>query len=327
MDDLDKFLEDSGIGNLPSTERSASMDNEDDFLAFLDTPGTLPSTSAVKSTGNFALTSPSVDDNQDFLDWLQDGPPSKVPAGVTAVPPTAEVSVSVDPSLSRNLSFIDTTTSTPLVEKKDVAKDMDNFFKEVFGSASPSISTKSRKGLFPDVASGDGSAPDSYAQRLVAVIESTFPDVDKLRALICATGYVPNGLRAQIWSLLLTETCTEDEEVRNYSAGDGSDGESVVNHQQLVADCNAVVSSSMSRLQLSNFDADELRKDLRDILVLYCQRRNCPYKSIFCQVLSPLLAVPERSSRVSASSTFYSIASEFLPLVTMNVSTCITYYL
>lgn len=160
----------------------------------------------------------------------------------------------------------------------------------------------------------------SFEEQVQSIVQSAFPDIQQLRRIVLSAGYVPASLRAEVWSLLLNETCAEDVEVLHYSS---SDGEECENSALLTSDVTALVTSlSTDRTAGDSADQEELRKDMHDILSLYCQRRQIAYSSVLCRLLSPLLAVPQRASRAQASSCFYTLASEFAPLVNLNVSMC-----
>ena len=314
MDDLDEFLD--NIPVTPQTDRHPAMDTDEDFLAFLDTPTTFARPAGdADTTGKFSLTTQSVDDGQDFLDWLQESSSTKNISS-TNLPAIAE-----DALYSPNTSFIDTTPKAERVSStgsaKEVSKDMDNFFNEVFGSPSPS--TKSRKTFSMDATEAD-DVHLSFEEQVQSIVQSAFPDIQQLRRIVLAAGYVPAPLRAEVWSLLLNETCAEDVEVLHYSSSDGVECE---NGDSLASDVAALVSSLPTD---NGVNQDELRKDMHDILSLYCQRRQIAYNSVLCRLLSPLLAVPQRASRAQASSCFYNLSSEFAPLINLNVSRSSQYY-
>jgi len=311
MDDLDEFLD--KITVTPQTDRHPAMETDEDFLAFLDTPTTFtrPTDGGSATSGNFSLTTQSVDDSNDFLDWLQDST-SRKSTSHTNLPAIVESDEPEPPVYSPNSSFLDTTPAKPRTAStgsvKEASRDMDNFFNEVFGSPSPS--TKSRKTLSTD----EYDAPElSYEESVQAIVLSAFPDIQALRRIVLAAGYAPNTMRAQVWSLLLNESCAEDQEVLSYT----SEGVQVENSALLASDVAAVVAT----LNTGNTSTKEvLRKDMHDILSLYCARRQVAYNSVYCRLLAPLLVVPEPASRAAASSCFYSLASEFAPLINLNVS-------
>ena len=346
MDDLDKFLEESAL-SIPTGERTSSLDQDDDFLAFLDTPSTLPKGGSAANPAN--SVPPTSEDNQDFLEWLQDSPAkttkTKTTSNITttststAPTPASEATARAVAHLAGNESFMLASKSLH-VDHKDTSKaSMDSFFNEVFGSGSPTASAKSHKFLssdeYDDANNVDGQAPRTVEEKILSIVQSSFPDINLLRSVICSGGYIPSSLRAQVWSLLLTESSAEDEEVRHFS----SESVDFANIQALVSDCKAVISSS-NCLQPHSAEAEQCKKDMQDILVLYCQRRNFAYKSVLCRLLSPLLVVgagagagaaaevvqqqqqlhqEQRCSRVHASSCFYALASEFVPLINLQV--------
>ena len=301
MDDLDKFLEEQAIPvkatGTSTTISAASIENDDDFLAFLDEPSTtsLP-TSAIKGDKPISTT-----DTDDFLDWLKDSPPKNK----EDTTPDDDVSAT---DADHSASFIE-TSKTLHKEFKDTSKEsMDSFFNDVFGS--PEQSTKHISKIAEQ---GEEDSGLCYEDKIKNIVESTFPDIQKLRKLIYEAGHVPMAQRAQVWSLVLNESSAGDEEARHFSA----QSVEFEGHQALASDCSAVIISS--GLQLSAGETERTRTDLQDLLVLYCQRRNVPYRAVLCRLLSPLLVVPEPASRTQASSAFYTLASSFTPLINLNV--------
>lgn len=55
-----------------------------------------------------------------------------------------------------------------------------------------------------------------FDKAVKAIINSTFPDISKLKSMIIDAGYIPHSLRGAVWSLLLTGSITEDEEIKTY---------------------------------------------------------------------------------------------------------------
>ena len=309
MDDLDKFLEDSTLANSPIGDRSATINKDDDFLAFLD----VRDTPAIKSPATRPMNLATESGEQDFLAWLEDSPRQSKSEKNLPVNNVKFDELAVVPDelpWSPNSSFMESSLHR---DNKDTSKEsMDHFFEDVFGSPS----TKSGK-VNDDDENEEEENEDvvrSFEERLQAIVQSTFPDIPLLKRLICDAGFIPDSLRAQIWSLLLTEGVAEDEESRHYC----SDATVIEGQQMLTSDCTAVITSST--LMLNSKEAEDVRKDMHDILVLYCQRRNIPYKSMLCRLLSPLLVVPKRSSRVQVSSSFYALATDFVPLINLPVS-------
>eukprot|EP01036_Dinobryon_divergens_P003703 gene3703-4905_t len=72
-------------------------------------------------------------------------------------------------------------------------------------------------------------------------------------------GFIPSSLRGQIWSLLLTGSCTEDQEAEFWRAN----GKELEDHDALVADCDAIVDNTLSLGSLSSPpDAEQARIDM-----------------------------------------------------------------
>ena len=144
---------------------------------------------------------------------------------------------------------------------------MDNFFEEVFGSESVSAPSPSKSSAIVN------SKMDSilYENKLNEIIHSSFPDVNMMKQIIFEHGYVPVSLRAYVWSLILSGTCGEDDEARTFSAANAAD---IPHKKALLSECNALVRNLPNKQQLR--DPECMSRDMSDILVLYCLRRNLP---------------------------------------------------
>jgi len=331
MDDLDKILDESSTAAPQLTSQAsttpagtsgvnpASIENDDDFLAFLNDPDPV-SITPMKKSGDASQNCQTFDDSEDFLEWLQDSPRTDKKKTLTK---NTDIDLNTPKSPWKpSESFIETSKHLHR-ENHDTSKEsMDNFFNDVFGS--PNQSTKSNKAN--DNYESDECDTDTFDEKIAGIIQSSFPDIQLLRQLIWKEGKVPQAYRGQVWSLLLNESCVEDEEVRNFSAASVgfSDFETVA------SDCSAVISSS--GVTLSAEEAERAREDMQDILVLYCQRRSIPYNPILCRLLCPLIVTQNRVSRTLASSCFYSLVSMFIPLINLNpiayqMGACVTHSL
>ncbi|KAJ1438567.1 hypothetical protein B484DRAFT_392223 [Ochromonadaceae sp. CCMP2298] len=318
MDDLDAFLADTDL----TPKSMPSPGDEEDFLAFLDepSPNTEPlvgiamgdgmDTDVGTGTGGEGVITADTE-SDDFLDWLGDsgkdsgkGPSCPSPDSGPASSSTGAWSTG---------SFLERQDESELAGGAGEAvggvalSDMDSFFNDVFGSPSPpspnpatrtSLTTQRTK----DEAVGAGvggngirtlgslglfdADTEPFEQQLHTLVHATFPDVDTLRELLCEAQYVPESHRAAVWSLLLRETCVEDEEAVSYECPPPSTG-----MELLEADCAAAVALAEAEGEGAGegteragaVGAEEtgarLHADLRAILLLYCQRRDVEYKT------------------------------------------------
>lgn len=331
-DDLDKFLDGlaaASTGGLSSCPVSpyghgdhdhphpqtippdGYDDHDDDFLNFINSPQDVaaasPSTGIVQQS---VLSSAA--GAEDFLDWLNDDNNQKQPTYESTMIPEEEVAgidIDIERLLHPQPALIQTATLRTPSEQLELSEvsshpsavaidtaSTDTFIDDVFG-----------------VPSGVVTGRDSrlYSDHLRAVIRSNFPDTQQLRQLVDDYGYILSAYRAQVWSLLLTEGCSEDDEVAHF---DPSTAE-LEKKQDIVSDCDAVIAAAGLSLDATHLDA--LKREMQSVLMLYCQRRQLDYRGQLCRVLSCLLAVPDRPSVGLSSSCFYSIASEFLPFVSL----------
>lgn len=147
-----------------------------------------------------------------------------------------------------------------------------------------------------------------YENEILRLINSSFPDVEALRAMVVARGFVLAELRGQVWSLLLHGSCSQDHEVEFWQ----SSGQELNNYDVISRDCDAWVDLMKTRGCLSESAASAAARDLIDIVVLYCVRRNLPYRPIYCDVLASMVLSERPVPRALASSCFYNLCSEML---------------
>lgn len=330
--DLDQLLE--GIqatsfnkANTINEIDNKTISNEDDFFKFLDEP-----TQAISKTTE-GKDNTVIDDPEDFLDWLNNDKTTATILDKEKV--ITNSAISKDDTITDCYNVNDNASAEPELQQQEGEEEeeqvnndddndvslsnvgvtniqsVDNFFDEVYGK-SP-IYASSQSITETDI------LEVSLEDKIKSIIRSNFPDIEQLRQLIHEYGYIPITLRAQIWSLLLTETCIEDDEITHYD--DSTNGIQFDKKQVIIADCNAVVNINTTTGTMNKSELEVVRKDMQDILLLYCQRRKVDYKSVLCRILSTLLVTGNanhRFSRAVASSCFYSIASEFLPLLNLS---------
>jgi hypothetical protein len=262
----------------------------------------------------------SQDDDLDFLSWLGDStPPVKASASPTSTPaPPAEkkpnASLSLDSQIKniplQQPSSTDSGVTSPTQSQSKVKAMMDIFFDDLFGGQqqqAPNATTEREVPLKLKMTSAD------FERKVEEMVIASFVDVPLLRSLLLEGGYVPSQCRAQVWCLLLTGSCTsfEDPELGDTQRLSTLASE-LRNHGLLLTDCQAVVNKD-------NVAAGSmLQEDLQDILILYCTRREREYSSVLCNLLTPLLSAPNPFSKEMASSCFYSLASEFAPLLSLD---------
>ena len=158
---------------------------------------------------------------------------------------------------------------------------------------------------------------DEILHRLIDVCLSSFPDVPLLKE-IRSFGYIKDELRGRIWSILLTGSFAEDMEAKTF------DGTGHISDQQMTVimdDCKLMV-GKVTDIDGTDYDQDKCMKNMFDILVLYCARRNTEYHHLFCHILSPLLVTATSLPRSIAYSCFYSLCSNFIPLINLPPDVC-----
>ena len=278
-----------------------------------------PSLSLAAVSSAVGATKESVDEDLDFLSWLGDSTPERAATPTSVVTGTSAAgnsSENLDSAASKSkntkskhVSSSEPSVNSPTHAQSKVKAMMDVFFDDLFGgqqryeeTAEQSTPSKAR------LTSTD------FEHKVREMVSSSFVEVDSLRNLLLEGGYVPTQQRAQVWSVLLTGSCSsiDDAELRDTQklSAMGSD---VVNHEQLMIDCEAIV-----KRDDASTGGPNLQNDLKDILILYCTRREREYNSVMCQMLLPLMLLPSSFSKEAASSCFYSFASEFTPLLSLD---------
>lgn len=302
---------------LPNSENEFLVilpNSENELLTTLEDTNVKKKDDAVSNKSSIPHISDDVEatvkDSDDFMSWLESKEPEKIsdPTPITTI----------DGTLSNNQIGQD-------LELLPSTKGMDSFFDEVFGGDITGSETIS---ILPLQFTG-------VEREIGDIIRSSFPDISNLKKLITNAGYVPAGLRGQVWSLLLTGSCTEDQEAEFWR----STGLELPNHSELELDCSILVDKYVTHLDratsnpsedtLSNtvsrasaatsttvdLDLDQVKNDMKDLLVLYCVRRGTKYHSSLGYLLLPLVLAPTPVPRSLASSCFYSLCSTFLPLL------------
>ena len=233
--------------------------------------------------------------------------------------------------------------SSPITAVHSAA--VDTFFDEVFGDSglssisSDSINTpdatvtptKTTPSLQINTRTTDTS---KYAEQLQSRIstedivrvevESPFPDVPRMTTSLLKLGYVPDSLRGKVWCLSLTGVCTEDQEAIDFVANNNELGQ---HHSAIKADIDSfILRSSKNSMAASPFppeSMEEIRKNLNDIIVLYCMRKSKEYHQIYTSIMAPLfISNNSIMSKGLAFSCFHSLCSGFIPLINLPVELC-----
>lgn len=326
LDDLDDLFESISPTKQPThpataaAPASSTQQIEDELFEILNTPNDAMATPSHASTGV-----PSFEDTSDFLSWLEESPSKAAAAGGSSakqssadedsasevVAPqihavTDEQITAVQAALSEVKPPPVITTSSALSERSDspAANPNDSFFQDVFGSER----TPPRS---PVVHHASSASQPSYVSNLEAILTSPFPDVGQLRGLVDEAGYLPGHLRAQVLLLLLTGSSLLDEEAQRYTSTTEEHF-----YPELCSDCTTLLQS----VDDLSVDRERVALDMKDIIILYCQRRNLEYKNDFARILFSVIGTKHAVPKAVSSGLFYSLASSFMPLIGLQVS-------
>lgn len=230
---------------------------------------------------------PTIGDADDFLSWLTESPvkpkANEAPVQPPVIATTAEMESSLVPS-----------QEMPSIDKYMADLDLD----DVLGSEKV------------DESSTIDITPESFEIQLENILSSPFPDAGQLRQLIDGSGFLPTHLKTKIISVLLTGNCHVDEEAHNFTASEID----LQLYQELLVDIEFLSQS----LNLQKKDAVE--RKIRDVIIQFCQRKGVAYKPAYSRILFSLVAQCEDVSVGLLSSCFHAIATEFLPLVGLQVT-------
>eukprot|EP00603_Paraphysomonas_imperforata_P008007 CAMPEP_0114431854 /NCGR_PEP_ID=MMETSP0103-20121206/10834_1 /TAXON_ID=37642 ORGANISM="Paraphysomonas imperforata, Strain PA2" /NCGR_SAMPLE_ID=MMETSP0103 /ASSEMBLY_ACC=CAM_ASM_000201 /LENGTH=1306 /DNA_ID=CAMNT_0001601471 /DNA_START=25 /DNA_END=3945 /DNA_ORIENTATION=- len=181
---------------------------------------------------------------------------------------------------------------------------MDSFFDEVFGDDENNPLIPSRE---------TGATVKNFESQLRKEVSTGFCDANKIRNLILGAGFLPRAFRGQVWSILTGGSCNEDQEAEFWRP---SGNEQVENKDNLMRDCATAIAVRKGTA-FCPADLEQTEIDLTDILLLYCMRRKRAYHLHYTSLLTPLLVTPLPATRALASSCFYSLCSEFIPLINL----------
>lgn len=283
----DPFFDDLLSTPQPSQQPVPGRDEDDDLFASLEGPSTRTGDPEKPSRVESPL-------EQDFLSWLDD---------TSATAPSSSA-----------------TDTQPRGDPSSLGA-MDDFFDEVFGEKSPD-SAKNQSSN-PPATPNTFSNLKRFDSMLRAEASSGFPDLSRIRDVIFGAGYLPQSCRGHVWSVLLVGgSVVEDQEAEFWRPS--TRDENIENYAQLRSDCEAILKRVLDKenLSLKPTNPMQCKEDLHDILLLYCIRKKTPYRSLLCDLLSPLLFVsPPYSppSRALSSSCFYSLSNHFIPLINLPV--------
>lgn len=180
----------------------------------------------------------------------------------------------------------------------DGTKTVDNFFNDVFGTKQNNVLNGFEEHTFK-----------TLSEQIEEIVASPFPDIGKLRQLIDEEEHIPQSVRARVLLLLLTGSCLGDDEAQKFSATEADRR----HYSHLVDDCETLVKScGISNIQIA--------EQMKDIIILYCQRRSADYRNVFSRILLSVFGNRGAVPKSIASSCFYALSSNFLPMIGLQVS-------
>ena len=308
----------SAIGFTATEKKNTSVEVHlgDKIQTSVTAAASTPSATSIKSAKK-----ESTDDDLDFLSWLGDSTtPIKSPSGTTGALPGARLTSQGDvpPSLSdrafkRSTSYsADSGLTTPTQAQSKVKALMDNFFDDLFGGIS-----KAAPIIDQDAIAKVKLSNADFEKRVCEMINSSFIDVPTLRLLLRDGGYIPSAYRGQVLCSLLTgdSSINEDPELED-TEGLSLLASKFSNHAGIMSDCDIMTSITYC----DESSSSRIRQDLKDIITLYCIRKERQYSSVLCSLLAPLLLAPNSFSKELSSACFYCLVSDFVPLLSLQSS-------
>lgn len=282
---------------------------EDELFDLLDTP-----TPSVVDPNKVILTNADpVSKNletEEFLSWLEESP--KAPESKSSIEIGAQDNNQTQFSVLDSIDdFLSSATSDPRAPEPIIptqaSQPSSNFFDEVFGD-------EINKSLDPlqiekkEIAS---------CPNLEDIVNSPFPDVGKLRQVIDEIGSIPSNLRLKIMLLFLTGSWNQDDEADKFIL---SENEKQF-YSVIYADCQNLVKSS------ELISGEIIIDQIASTIILFLQRRNIEYKNIYSRIMFSLISGQETVKRSLLSSCFYSLSTNFLPLIGLQVIVLCLIYL
>jgi hypothetical protein len=178
----------------------------------------------------------------------------------------------------------------------------DNFFNDVFGTERYAQQSKVQPSIF------DEHTFKTLTEQIEEIVASPFPDIGKLRQLIDEEEHIPQSVRARVLLLLLTGSCVGDDEAQKFVATEVDRR----HYSHLVDDCETLVKAcGISNIQIG--------EQMKDIIILYCQRRSADYRNVFSRILLSVYGNRAAVPKPIASSCFYALSSTFLPMIGLQV--------
>jgi hypothetical protein len=303
-----------------STNATTNRDLEDELFELLNSTTTPARTEKIESKEPISKPVVTSDvGDQDFLSWLEETPNKSTSADMPTT--TAPVSTSVSSQAVAEANVPSSTTEVKSTNINDLS--MDSFLNDVFEVSSPlstttnpTVETKEKNMNNPNMTPLQlqnelKRKQVEYEKELESIVDSPYPDLGMLRGTLDKGGYLPSRLRLKILVLLLTGSCHIDDEALNFSA-------TTVEKQffiDLVPDCEALIDCQKQNYQ----HPKQLIENISDVVYLYCQRRSLDYKNVYSRIMLSILGTNEDISKSVLSSCFYSLSSNFLPLVGLQV--------
>jgi hypothetical protein len=305
-----------------STNATTNKDLEDELFELLNSTTTPARTEKIESKEPVSKPTVTSDvGDQDFLSWLEETPNKSTSTDMPTT--TVPASTTVPSNTVTEAKAPSSTTEVKPTSIND--QSMDSFLNDVFEVSSPLSSTtnptvettKEKKNM-----NNQNMTPlqlqnelkkkhVEYEKEIESIVDSPYPDLGMLRGTLDKGGYLPSRLRLKILVLLLTGSCHIDDEALNFSA-------TTMEKQffiDLVPDCEALIDSQKQNYQ----HPKQLIENISDVVYLYCQRRSLDYKNVYSRIMLSILGTNEDISKSVLSSCFYSLSSNFLPLVGLQV--------
>ena len=133
------------------------------------------------------------------------------------------------------------------------------------------------------------------------VVESVFPDMQRLRERCILAGRIPVQLRGEVWSLLLSGYVASDDE--------------------LVKE-NGRIREIVNLKPLSDlWGVNDLENNIQYILSLFCKRTSRAYGEYMLNILAPMFLCSSPMSQSTAFSCFYSLCTTYMPLQSYRLDT------
>lgn len=154
--------------------------------------------------------------------------------------------------------------------------------------------------------------PSEYANEYSIILNSSSPDIFRLRELILISGGIPNELRCKVWNLIFKNDDIEDKEAIDFHFD--MEIESSRNFIAMISDCFNIQDKD------DEIHSESLKRDAMDLISLFCIRKFSDYTPLYFNLFVPLIVTSHKvANRSLLMSTFTNFMDHFVVFSSLKV--------